>query len=158
MTKYVKKPETIEAFQFPEVTDIDRRMEMEDWIEKHKGPEQEFLYIGENLKINLSGMHLTMLIPGDWLIVSFDKIITSLRKARFEKEYSPEKVTIINVDARGAEQGVEEKIREAMEDALPRLKEQTIASVTRSLDYETRKRADPRPPVSGEETKYNDSK
>lgn len=139
MTKYVKKLETIEAFQFPEVFDIDGRIEMEEWIGKHKG-DQEFRYVGDTLKItpgpSVLYSYKWTVNQGDWLVV-FDGNIGGMTHLVFTGTYERENtVTVINVDSRVAEQDVEEKIRKVLEEVRPQLEKQTSEMVVNIMDRE----------------------
>lgn len=136
MTKYVKRPETIEAFQFPEVFDIDGRMEMEDWIEEHKG-DQKFRYVGDALEItpgpSVLYSYLWTVNRGDWLVV-YDGHIGGMTHLLFTETYKREEsTTIINVDSRGTEQGVEEKIRAVMKEVLPQVRENASAMALKRI-------------------------
>lgn len=141
MTKYVKKPETIEAFQLPEVDDIDGRMEMEDWIEEHKGPEQEFRYKGDELEIRLTDGAYHRVAPRDWLVVLESDGIHPMYEKIFSTTYELENtVTVINVDSRGAEQGVEEKISEILAEVLPLAMKQASEMAVIRINAESKRR------------------
>ena len=123
MTKYVKKPETIEAFHVSGDNFIPSLSGVTEWIEARTRADprrQSFIISSNKITIRTKRKRIQFAYPGDWLVFGADKLITSLDDDEFEKTYALENTTtIINVDSRGAEQGIEEKISEVLAEVLP---------------------------------------
>lgn len=85
--KYQSLPKQIEAFPVPRIMDIDKRVEIEDWLTKNNA-DKSMRWIGNGAEINTN--HGKVYAgPGDFIILSDTGEIYPCNPDEFKKRYEP---------------------------------------------------------------------